>query len=200
MLGAGVALFVLGATLHHPPPVRRAEHVAAVEAAPIAKGPVDVVRTTVNNFYTIGGFGFVFTAFSESTKRAGVSGRARDAVPYFVLRNSFLQAQRWGRVSAGFAGGRALGQAMRGQDDSTCAIMGSIAGGIAAAPSLAQMPSSVATFAAFGYFIDSFSAGSKPVSGEQATKQLAAARAQRLRLEQQLAEVDKKIGQLQDAV
>ena len=196
----GAALFVLSTTLQQPPRARRVEHVATAEAPPIAKGPGDVIKTTVNNFCTVGGCGFVFTAFSESSKRAGTGGKARDAVRYFVVRNSLLQAQRWGRVSAGFAGGRALGQALRGQDDSTCAMIGSVFGGIAAAPSVAQMPSSVATFAAFGYFIDSFSSGNKPVSGEQASKRLAAARAQRLRLQQQLKEVDKTIGELQEAV
>ena len=123
---------------------------------PIATSPLDVVRTTAGSFATIGGLGFCFTAFQEATARAAVSGDARKAVPYFVLKAALQNGQRWGRVSAGFAGGRAAGQLLRGGDDAWSRLMGSVVGGAAAATSLASVPSSCATFAAFGYFFDSF--------------------------------------------
>lgn len=125
---------------------------------PLAQNAGDVVRTTVSNFATVGGFGFAFTAVKGFADNAGVQGGARAAVPYFVLKASLINAQRWGRISAGFAGGRAAGQWLRGADDRTTAMMGSVAGGVAAATSVSQIPSSVATFACFGYFLDSFSA------------------------------------------
>ena len=163
------------------------------DATPIAKGPVDVIRTTVSSFCTVGLFGFSLTAVQEFSARSGVSGRARDRVPYFVVQASLRQAQRWGRVSAGFAGGRALGQAIRGVDDGTCALMGSIFGGIAAAPTVSAMPSSVATFAAFGYFIESFTAGSKP---ESVVQRRATLKAQRAKLQRQLEACERQIEQL----
>jgi len=111
----------------------------------------------VGSFATVGGFGFVFTALQESMARSGVSGAARTAVPRFVFQAALANGQRWGRVSAGFAGGRALGQLARGADDSTCAMLGAACGGAAAAASLADLPSSVFTFCAFSYFIDRLS-------------------------------------------
>ena len=121
---------------------------------PIAKTPLDVARTTLSGFATISGIGFVFTAAQESSARAGVKGMARKAVPGFVIRAALMNAQRWGRVSAGFAGGRAAGQLWYGEDGFGPAMCGAVAGGVAAAPNLAGIPSSVATFVAFSYFIE----------------------------------------------
>lgn len=126
---------------------------------PIAASPADVVRTTLTSFCTIGAFGFCFTALQESLARANVYGDARKAVPYFVMCAAVQNAQRWGRVSAGFAGGRAAGQLLRGCDDGYTRLMGSLMGGVGAATSLASVPSSMATFAAFGFFFDSFTHG-----------------------------------------
>ena len=195
---------------------------------PIASTPMDVVKTTVGSFCQIGGLGFGITAVQEATKMANVGGKARSAVPYFVVTRALMQGQRWGRVSAGaspsnrtrlltvlycprecaceyplfdplfctgFAGGRALGQALRGVDDSTCAMMASIFGGICAAPNLKGIPSSVATFACFGYFIESFTA--KSAAGGSSDRQLADELARRAKLQKQLSECNKKIGELQ---
>lgn len=170
---------------------------AQVQQPPIAKGPVDVVKTTASSFLTVGSFGFAITAFQESMKRANVAGQAKTRVPYFVMQASLAQAKRFGSISAGFAGGRALGQAIRGKDDQTCALMGSVFGGIAASPTVAGIPGSVATFACFGFFIDSLSGGNKGPPSPQ--DQLAQKRSQRVRLKQQLAAIDAEIGQLQAA-
>lgn len=177
-----VGLLVLGAQVQQRPP--------------IAKTPMDVVKTTASSFFTLGGVGFAITSFQESAKRANVAGQARTRVPYFVFQASLAQAKRIGLVSAGFTGGRALGQVIRGKDDSTCAMMGSIFGGIAASPTVAGIPGSIATFACFGYFIESFTAGKRPLSPEE---QLAKAQLQRTKLQKQLAAVDAEIGQLQAA-
>jgi len=203
---AVVGILVLGAAVRTPPTARSRELsrdresflvAADSQTAPkIARGPIDVIQTTAGSFLSVGGFGFAFTALQESIKRSNVGGRARARVPYFVFRASIANGQRWGRVSAGFAGGRALGQALRGKDDSTCSMLGSIFGGIAAAPNPAGVPSSVATFAAFGYFIDSFTANNRP---EDSAQQLEKVRAQRARLQKQLEACDREIGRLRAA-
>ena len=71
----------LGAVVQNEPP----------KPPPIAKHPIEVVQTTVSNFVTIGGFGFAFTAFNEATKRSGVSGKAKAAVPRFVFQAALAQ-------------------------------------------------------------------------------------------------------------
>lgn len=121
---------------------------------PIAKTPMDVVQTTLSSFATVSGIGFVFTAAQESSARAGVSGMARKAVPGFVIRAALMNGQRWGRVSAGFAGGRAAGQLWCGEDGFTASMWGAVFGGVAAAQNVAGVPSSVMTFVAFSYFIE----------------------------------------------
>ena len=129
--------------------------------APIATHPIDVIRTTASNFVTIGGFGFAFTAFNEATKRAGVSGKAKAAVPRFVVQAALTQGTKWGKVSAGFAGGRAAGQLWRGEDGFQAAMCGAVAGGVAASESIKGIPASVFTFVAFSYFIEKLTANSK---------------------------------------
>jgi hypothetical protein len=146
------AAYGSGAVSRPPPP----------PAPPIAKNVGDVITTTVGSFVSIGSIGFIFTAAQESMARAKVSGAARKAVPRFVMRASLLNAQRWGRVTAGFAGGRAIGQLWRGKDDQVCAICGAVAGGAAAASTLADIPSSVFTFVAFSYALDKIAGTNKP--------------------------------------
>ena len=141
----------LGAVVKNQPP----------KPAPIAKHPIDVVRTTASNFVTIGGFGFAFTAFNEATKRAGVSGKAKAAVPRFVVQAALAQGTKWGKVSAGFAGGRAAGQVWRGEDDFQAAMCGAVAGGVMASETIKGMPGSVATFVMFSYFIEKLTANGK---------------------------------------
>jgi len=211
---ATITLLAFGATLQGPPqrnpafaqsPAQRCCSTDLVAAAapdmpPIAENLGDVVGTTAGSFFTIGGLGFVFTLFSEGSKRANTGGKARAMMPYFVMRAAVLQGQRWGRVSAGFAGGRALGQVIRGVDGSACAMYGAVFGGIAAAPSVAAIPSSVASFAAFTYFIESFSGGSSAASSEQKQKQLLEDElARHARLQLQLMESERKISQLKAA-
>ena len=130
---------------------------------------------------------------------ANVGGRAKEQVTYFLVRNSLTQALRWGRVSAGFAGGRALGQAIRGVDDGTTAMMGSIFGGVFAATSLKAIPQSVATFAAFGYFIESFSSKNRAGSpdSKSSDRRLADELARRESLRKRLAESESRIQALQ---
>ena len=77
---------------------------------------------------------------------------------------------------------------------STCAMLGSIFGGIAAAPTLSAVPSSVATFAAFGYFIEGFT--NRAGNDE---KQLEQAVARRAKLQNQLAACNKEISVLEGA-
>lgn len=134
---------------------------------PLAKNVGDVIRVTVSNFATVGAMGFAFSAITESISRGDVAGDARKAVPALVIRAALMQGQRWGRVSAGFAGGRAIGQVWRGVDDRWASMCGAIGGGALAATSLANLPSSVATFCAFTYFIDSFTAKSKAAPGDE---------------------------------
>jgi len=141
----------------------------APPAPPLAKNLVDVITTTAGSFMSIGSVGFVFTAAQETMARAAVSGGARKAVPRFVLRAALTNAQRWGRVTAGFAGGRALGQVWRGEDDQVCAILGAVAGGIAASNSVADIPGSVFTFVAFSYALDRMGGGSPAPAAQGGT-------------------------------
>ena len=151
MLAFGLVVASLGAVVQKQAP----------KPAPIAKHPIDVVRTTASNFVTIGGFGFAFTAFNEATKRSGVSGMAKTAVPRFVVQAALAQGTKWGKVSAGFAGGRAAGQLWRGEDDFQAAMCGAVAGGVMASESIKGIPASVATFVMFSYFIEKFTGNSK---------------------------------------
>eukprot|EP00967_Tisochrysis_lutea_P120930 scaffold198729_cov35-Tisochrysis_lutea.AAC.1 len=164
-LRGGLLLFGLCASAAAASPAR-----AAPPPPPIAKNLGDVVSATVGSFLSIGSIGFIFTAAQESMARASVAGAARKAVPRFVLRASLINAQRWGRVTAGFAGGRAVGQVWRGVDDQVCSICGAIAGGAAAASSVADIPSSVLTFVAFSYALDKLTGGSSEAAG---TRELA---------------------------
>ena len=177
MLAFGLVVASLGAVVKNQPP----------KPAPIATHPIDVIRTTASNFVTIGGFGFAFTAFNEATKRAGVSGKAKAAVPRFVVQAALAQGTKWGKVSAGFAGGRAAGQLWRGEDDFQAAMCGAVAGGVMASETIKGIPGSVATFVMFSYFIEKFTANSKagaakggaPQQPQQRAVQSAAQSAQR---------------------
>jgi len=141
----------LGAVVQNEPP----------KPPPIAKHPIEVVQTTVSNFVTIGGIGFVFTAFNEAKKRSGVSGRAKAAVPRFVFQAALAQGTKWGKVTAGFAGGRAAGQVWRGEDDFHAAMCAAVAGGVMASETIGGIPSSVATFVMFSFLIEKLTANSK---------------------------------------
>ena len=70
------------------------------------------------------------------------------------LKAGVQAAQRWGRISAGFVGGRNIGQVVRKTDDLWCSTAGAVLGGAAAASSLAEVPQSIATFVGFSLFMD----------------------------------------------
>ena len=117
----------------------------AAPAVPLANHPGDVISTAVNNFLLVGGVSYVWSAGSAVvTRKPG---------PLALAKASGL---RWGKVSSGFAGGRALGQLFRKTDDKWCGVVGAVFGGAAAASSVAEMPSSILSFVAFGLAIDTF--------------------------------------------
>lgn len=106
----------------------------------------DVVRVTWESFTQVGLVGFVWTGASQMTKK----------VPFKEgLQAAKGAGVRWGRVSAGFAGGTAAAVVVlrRKEDDKWCQMVGAAVGGLAAATSVDQIPSSVATFVIFSYFI-----------------------------------------------
>ena len=129
---------------------------SARQDAPMAKTPQDVAKAAASGFATLGGLGFGVTFVSEAIKRSDVQGKARSAVPYFVMQASMSQGLRLGKVSAGFAGGRALGQLIRGVDDMGTAMIAACAAGILSSPTVQSIPTNVLTFMCFSYFIDSF--------------------------------------------
>ena len=115
----------------------------AAMAPQLAKNPLDVAVTTLGNYASV----------------AAVCGTL--CFPWNLVRrqpaawaSAWATGSRWGKISAGFSGGRAAGQVIRRADDSFCAILGAVAGGIAAAPTLAEAPSNVATFVAFTYVLE----------------------------------------------
>jgi len=79
-------------------------------------------------------------------------------------------ANRWGRISAGFAGGRAAGQVVRKADDAFCAVAGAVLGGAAAASTVAEMPSQIAVFVGFTVCLEVLSPKS-PADGAEAKPQ-----------------------------
>jgi hypothetical protein len=113
---------------------------AASTTAPIASSVSDVIGTAAGSFATVGTVGFLYRFPAQLVKRAPVPAAATAAV---------ATAQRWGRLSAGFAGGRAAGQLVRKADDTFCAVCGAVMGGAAAATSVAELPGTVATFVGF---------------------------------------------------
>lgn len=88
---------------------------------------------------------------ATATSVRGVLGRAAGARP---IAAGLHTAQRWGRLSAGFVGGRAVGQ-VAGADERVCAILGAICGGAAAATSVAELPSSIGSFVALTILLES---------------------------------------------
>ncbi|KAL1520954.1 hypothetical protein AB1Y20_022513 [Prymnesium parvum] len=70
------------------------------------------------------------------------------------VRQSLPLAARWGAVSAGFSGGRALTQVARARDDVWCSVAGACAAGLLGASSRGQIAPRVATFAAMAYLLE----------------------------------------------
>ena len=117
----------------------------ASQAPPVASSIGDVVGTAAGSFAAVGTVGFLYRFPAQLVKRAPVPAAASAAI---------ATAQRWGRISAGFAGGRAAGQLIRKVDDSFCAVCGAVLGGAAAANSMAELPGTVATFVTFTLFLE----------------------------------------------
>ena len=107
---------------------------AITQPAKLASGPLDVMAAAAGSYALVGSVGFAWTG-------AGALLRRRP-----VWASAAASANRWGRISAGFAGGRAAGQVLRRADDSFCALLGAVCGGVAAAATLSDAPASVATF------------------------------------------------------
>jgi hypothetical protein len=167
---------------------------AAQPPPPLAKTPGDVARTTLTSYASLGGLGFSFTAVSETLARRNVGGMARSRVPYFVVQSALKAGNKWGKLSAGFAGGRALGQVIRGADDRIASSMAAICGGIASANSVAEIPTSVGTFLAFTYFIDTMSGGSASGGANSSPRARAA---QQQKIEKQIAATQRHLDGLE---
>lgn len=101
-----------------------------------ARGYRQVGSTCATSFALVG-----ITVFGWSAPRVG-------AVP------ALLRAQRWGRVSAGFSGGRALSQVLRDTDDEWCAVAGACTAGLLGASSIAQIPLRVCSFGTLSYIFE----------------------------------------------
>ena len=136
-MGAALPLLLLSASPASAPP--------PAASPPLATSPKDVVASATANFAAVGTLGFAWRgaralASSQSLKTASAMG--------------LQAAQRWGRVSAAFAGGRALGQVIFKTDNAYCAAISASLGGIAAASSAAEVPSSVASFLCFSLLLE----------------------------------------------
>eukprot|EP00966_Prymnesium_polylepis_P210104 4866115-Prymnesium_polylepis.2 len=105
-------------------------------AVPPARTYEEAVQTACRSFAIVGVCAFGWAA-GEAGPRAG-----------------FRSARRWGGVSAGFAGGRALMQVVRQTDDEWCAVAGACAGGVLGATSLHQIPARVAVFAVAAFLLE----------------------------------------------
>ena len=129
-------------------------HASAVAPAP-AKRPQcesigDVARTTFDAFCLTGFVGASFTAMRQSFSR----------MPRQVIwANSNRSGMRWGKLSAGFAGGQAAAcYALRRDDgDLLCSLIGAACGGAMAAECAAQMPGSIIAFVSFSYILHKMS-------------------------------------------
>ena len=132
----------------------------AVAAQPaIAKNAGDVIGTTAGSYMMVGSVGFVFSAASAAVRRVPAP-----------IRVGMGAANRWGKITAGFAGGRAAGQVVRRKDDIVCSMAGAFFGGLGAAASLAEAPQSIVTFMAFSYVLDTWMAppsNSPPQPGQE---------------------------------
>lgn len=71
---------------------------------------------------------------------------------------AWSSAQRWGRVSAGFSGGQAAGEVIRGANDRYARLLGACGAGVLGATSMADIPSNVLGYVAFTYLLEAFEA------------------------------------------
>jgi len=115
----------------------------------VARGPVDVARST-----------------ATSATIVGVSTVLLLAAQGKPMPVALASARRWASVSAGFAGGRAIGQCYRGTDDKVCRMIGALCGGALGASTLAEVPVRMAAFAAMTYVIETVDASGATSLGE----------------------------------
>eukprot|EP00965_Chrysotila_dentata_P138306 4574460-Pleurochrysis_carterae.AAC.5 len=80
----------------------------AAQKPATARTPLDAIQTTCSSFLSVGGVCFVWSTGSSLFKRTPF----RTACSVGVM-----SARKWGGTSAGFSGGRAIGQVIRGGDD-----------------------------------------------------------------------------------
>ena len=121
----------------------RAQFYPIVGSAPIATSPLGVAREALTSFTVTGTFAFC----STSLRALGRQGSR----PLLVGLKS---ARRWGGTSAGFSGGRALGQLIFKRDDVYCAMLGAACAGAAGATSADMIPTRMVTFAAMAIVLD----------------------------------------------
>lgn len=84
---------------------------------PRAETAGDVLRAASTSFLLVGATCFGWAATSSQGALQGVA-----LTSPLRLRAGLHSAQRWGRVSAGFNGGRAIGQVWRRGDDIWCVL------------------------------------------------------------------------------
>ncbi len=116
---------------------------------PLATTPQAVVTQTVSGFAATG---MLCGGWTAITKRSATA--------------AWMSAQRWGRVSAGFSGGQALGQYLRGVDDRYCRLLGAACAGVFGAAAVADIPQNLATYLAFTYILESFEARAEPLAAQ----------------------------------
>jgi hypothetical protein len=117
---------------------------ANATALPHAHTYRDAVRKTCESFAIVGPIAFGWSATPLLLSQQ----------PRAALSVGLRSLQRWGGTSAGFTGGRAFSQAVRGADDVWCAAAGGMAAGLLGAPSVALLPARVASFAGLSILIE----------------------------------------------
>ena len=98
-----------------------------------------VVRESLTSLLVVGS-----VCFGGTTVQALCNRQA----PQLALASGLHSARRWGGSSAGFSGGRALGQLLRQRDDVLCAALGACLAGVCGATSINQIPMRVGAFVA----------------------------------------------------
>jgi hypothetical protein len=98
----------------------------------------DVVTTTGISF------ALVFATATSIVAQRSLMGGAGLAS---ALSSGLQSGQRWGRVSAGFNGGRSLAQ-WQGANAIACTMAGAVAGGALGASAISQIPQRAALFCA----------------------------------------------------
>ena len=119
---------------------------AAAPAKAVARTPADVVKVTWDSFTQVGLIGFAWTLAAKCRQKLPLSEGVKAAR---------ASGMRWGGISAGFSGGTAAAVVglRKTEEDKWCSMVGSVFGGIAAASSVTEIPSSVATFVGFSYIL-----------------------------------------------